>query len=63
MTKKMITVKVQLLESSQPIVYENVINTYTKGDLYVVYTADELSYKHPLCTIWRIVEGYGFHGR
>jgi energy-coupling factor transporter ATP-binding protein EcfA2 len=43
--------------------YENVVNTYTKGPLYVVYTADEISYKHPIDTIWRIVEGYGYHGR
>lgn len=63
MSDKTIIVKVQLKESSQPIVYENVLNTYQKGDLYVVYTADELSYKHPIDTIWRIVEGYGFHGR
>ena len=61
--QKTIVVKVHLLESSQPIVYENVINTYQKGDLYVVYTADEKSFKHPICTIWRIVEEYGYHGR
>ena len=59
----MITVKVQLRESSQPIVYERVLNTYQKGDLFVVYTADEKSYKHPLSTIWRVVEEYGYHGR
>ena len=59
----MITVKVQLRESSQPIVYERVLNTYQKGDLFVVYTADEKSYKHPLSTIWRVVEEYGYHGK
>jgi len=60
---KTITVAVHLRESSQPIVYTNVINTYQKGSLFVIYTADEKSYKHPLSTIWRIVEEYGYHGR
>jgi len=61
--QKTIIVNIQFLESSQPIVYENVLNTYQKGDLYVVYTANEKSYKHPIQTIWRIVEEYGYHGR
>ena len=60
---KTITVSVQLKESSQPVVYEKVINTYQKGDMFVVYTADEKSYKHPISTIWRIIEEYGYHGR
>ena len=59
----MITVIVQFKESSQPIIYEDVINTYQKGALFVVYTKDEKSYKHPIDTIWRIVEEYGYHGR
>jgi len=58
-----ITVSVQLRESSQPIVYENVLNSYQKGDLFVIYTDDEKSYKHPMDTIWRVVEEYGYHGR
>ena len=58
-----ISVSVQLLESSQPVVYDNVVNTYTKGPFYCIYTADEVTYKHPLCTIWRVKEGYGYHGR
>ena len=40
----MITVKVQLKESSQPIVYENVINTYTKASQFPALSA-ESSYK------------------
>ena len=59
----MIRVNVQLKESSQPVVYENVLNTYQKGDLFVIYTKDERSYKHPINSIWRIVEEYGYHGR
>jgi hypothetical protein len=59
----MITVIVQLKESSQPVVYEGVLNTYQKGDLFVIYTKDEVSYKHPIETIWRVKEEYGYHGR
>jgi len=58
-----ITVIVQLKESSQAITYTNVINTYQKGSFYVLYTADEKSFKHPIETIWRIKEEYGYHGR
>jgi len=56
-------VEIQLKESSQPIIYDDVINTYQKGDLFVIYTSKEKSYKHPIGTIWRIVEDYGYHGR
>ena len=59
----MIKVSVQLKESSQPIIYKMVLNTYQKGDLFVIYTKDEKSYKHPINTIWRVVEEYGYHGR
>ena len=59
----MITVTVELKETSQPIIYDDVINTYQKGDLFVIYTKEEKSYKHPIATIWRIIENYGFHGR
>ena len=59
----MIIVTVQLRESSQPVIYENVLNTYQKGDLFVIYTEDGKSYKHPINTIWRVVEEYGYHGR
>lgn len=58
-----IIISIQLKESSQPIIYEDVINTYQKGSLFVVYTKDEKSYKHPINTIWRIIEEYGYHGR
>ena len=59
----MITVTVQLKESSQPIVYENAINTYQKGSFFVIYVEGEISYKHPIETIWRVKEDYGYHGR
>jgi len=60
---KLITVSVQLVESSQPLIYHDVINTYQKGDFYVIYALDEISYKHPISTIWRVKEEYGYHGR
>ena len=54
---------VQLKESSQPIIYDDVLNTYQKGDMFIIYTDEEFSYKHPMNTIWRIKEEYGYHGR
>ena len=60
---QLISVSVQLKESSQPLIYHAVMNTYQKGSFYCIYTVDELSYKHPIDTIWRIKEDYGYHGR
>ena len=59
----MIKVTIQLKESSQPVIYNDVLNTYQKGSLFVVYTNNESSFKHPIETIWRIIEDYGYHGR
>lgn len=59
----MIQVSVHLKEQSQPIVYEEVKNTYTKGPFYCVYTANEESHKFPVSDIFRVIEDYGFHGR
>jgi hypothetical protein len=50
-------VVIELKETSQALTYENVSNTYTKGDLYCVYV-DGLVYKFPLGNIWRITETY-----
>jgi hypothetical protein len=62
-TAKVITVSVHLKDQSQPVTYENVINTYEKGSFYCVYTESEVVYKHPIRDIWRVKEGYGEHGR
>ena len=59
----MIEVTVHLKDQSQPIVYQDVVNTYEKGSFYCVYLKSEKVYKHPITDIWRIVEGYGAHGR
>ena len=51
-----------LKESSEPLEYECVKNTYTKGDLFCVYLDNEKVHKFPINTIFRIVEDYGHHG-
>ena len=54
-------VKIQLDETSQPVVYKNVVNTYTKGNLFCVYTSDDMVHKFPMTNIFRIVEDFGYH--
>lgn len=49
-------VKIHLYTQAQPIRYEGVINTYQKGDLYVVMISPETVYKFPLQHIFRITE-------
>jgi hypothetical protein len=62
-------VEVQLKESSQSIVHENVVNAYTKGDMYCVFVAGKDGsrstrpstssvYKYPLANVWRVKESY-----
>jgi hypothetical protein len=55
-------VLVQMLATSQPIVYTGVKNTYTKGDLFCIHLDGDIVIKIPLCNIFRIQEDYGFHG-
>jgi len=55
-------VEVWLDETSEPVVYQEVINTYTKGKLYCVYCTDGNVYKYPIEHMFRTVEGYGTHG-
>ena len=59
----MINVTVHLKTQSQPIEHKEVVNTYQKGDLYIVYTSNEKSYKYPIADIFRVIEDYGHHGR
>lgn len=54
-------VRIQLDETSQPVTYDNVKNTYTKGDLFCVYCATGEVHKFPLSSIFRIVEDFGYH--
>ena len=53
---------VQLTETSQPIEYDEVINTYTKGALYCIYLKNETVHKYPITKIFRVIEDYGAHG-
>lgn len=61
-------VEVYMLETHEPIVHENVKNTYTKGPLYCIQCAavvvgePELVYKYPIVNMFRTVETYGTHG-
>lgn len=52
-------VKVHLYTQSEPVVRNNVRNTYQKGDLYCVMMNDgKTAYKFPLQHIFRITEIY-----
>jgi hypothetical protein len=53
-------VSVQYLDQSQPMNYENVDNTYMKGNMFCVKIGEKV-YKHPIQQIWRITEEYGEH--
>lgn len=50
-------IEVHLLETSQPVIHENVVNAYTKGPLYCVYV-DGAVFKYPVDHIWRVRETY-----
>jgi hypothetical protein len=54
-------IEIQRNESSYPIVYESVINAYTKGPLYcILFEKDgkRITHKFPIITLFRIVEDY-----
>jgi hypothetical protein len=54
-------VEVQLTLTSQPIIYDKAVSTYTKGDLFCVLFKgkDGLQvHKYPLNTIFRVTEDY-----
>ena len=55
-------IEIQRNESSYPIVYEEVINAYTKGNMYcILFEKDnkKITHKFPLCSIFRVIEDYG----
>ncbi len=55
-------IEIQLKETSQPLLYGKVLNTYTKGPLYCVMfekASTRITHKFPLCSIFRIIEEYG----
>ena len=50
------TVNVHLYTQSQPVVLEDVVNAYQKGDMYCVLKDDGAVYKFPLMHIFRVKE-------
>lgn len=54
-------IEIQRNETSQPIIYEDVLNSYTKGPVYCVMfllKGKRVTHKYPLCSIFRIIEDY-----
>ena len=55
-------VEIKFLLTSQPIVFENAINTYQKGDLFCVMELDQSGnrtvYKYPIPNIFQVKEDY-----
>lgn len=51
-------IKVHLLSQSQPIVYDNVKNAYTKDGMYCIYKEDNTVDKFPMVNIFRVTETY-----
>lgn len=50
-------VEVHLYQQAQPVIIEQVKNTYTKGPLYCVMQEDGTVYKFPVEHVFRIKEG------
>lgn len=54
-------IEIQRNESSQPLVYENVLNAYTKGPMYcILFEKDgkRITHKFPVCSLFRVIEDY-----
>jgi len=54
-------IEIQRNESSYPIVYEDVINAYTKGQMYCILfekKGERKTHKYPLCSLFRVIEDY-----
>lgn len=54
-------IKIQRNETSQELPYENVINAYTKGNMYcVLFEKDgkRVVHKYPLSSLFRVIEDY-----
>lgn len=54
-------IEIQRNETSQPIIYEDALNAYTKGPMYcVMFIKDEqrMTHKYPLVSLFRVIEEY-----
>lgn len=52
-------IEIQRNETSYPIIYKDVENAYTKGNMYcIMFVKDgkRLTHKYPLCSLFRVVE-------
>lgn len=54
----MIRVKIELKETSQPIERGDVLNSYTKGPMFVLYRDGGVVEKYPIANVWRVTEDY-----
>ena len=52
----MISVMIELKETSQAITINRALNCYTKGPLLCVMTEDRRVFKFPLANVWRVTE-------
>ena len=52
-----VRVEVWLCETSQPIVFDDAINAYTKGDMYCICSGETVT-KFPVMHLFRVVESY-----
>jgi hypothetical protein len=55
----MIRVEVHLVDQSQPIVRDDVLNAYSKGGFYCLFRQGGTVEKYPIPSIWRVTEQYG----
>jgi hypothetical protein len=56
-----VKIQIQRNETSQPIVYENAVDAYTKGPMYcvlLVIDGQRVTHKYPLASLFRVVEDY-----
>lgn len=54
-------IEIQRNETSFPLLYEDVINAYTKGPMYcILFIKDDkrITHKFPLVSLFRVVEDY-----
>ena len=54
-------IQIQRNETSQPLVYDGVLNAYTKGLMYCVLIEKDgvrVTHKFPLCSLFRVIEDY-----
>jgi hypothetical protein len=49
---------VHMNSQAKPVEYTNIVNAYTKDNMYCIYTQDGMVHKYPTCNIFRIVETY-----